>query len=271
MDAEYARSYAELYRTHWWWRSRERFLVSALDDIRTANGWHCALDVGCGDGLFLDRLSRYADTVEGLESDPTVVSPEATERHTIHLGNLDRSFVPGCRYDLVCMLDVLEHIQDPVPALRRVAELMEPGGTLLVTVPAFQSLWTSHDDVNHHHARYTRSGLRTLVREAGFVPGRALYFFHWLFPVKLIVRATEKLARRQANQVALPPPWANRLLCSLSTTEQALLTPLRLPFGSSLLLTARLAGPATHATSEVTAAGALPQDPRRNPSAVSMM
>lgn len=238
MDPEYARRYRQLYREHWWWRAREHVVLETLRRQRPAAGWRRILDVGCGDGLLFDRLGEFGE-VEGVEADPSLVSPGGRHRAQIHVRPFDASFQPGKSYSLILMLDVIEHLRDPVGALRHVAQLLERDGILVATVPAFPMLWTTHDDLNHHVTRYTRRSFGTLAEQAGLRVDATRYFFHWLFPAKLVVRVLEALTRSQPTPPRVPAPWVNRWLYLFSRLEQSLLTPLPVPFGASLLVVGR--------------------------------
>jgi len=238
VDPEYARRYRELYERHWWWRAREEFVLETVRRHLPAGGSRSILDVGCGDGLLFDRLAAFGE-VQGVESDASLIGPANPHRHRIHVGPFDASFAPGKRYGLILMLDVLEHLPDPAGALRRAVDLLEPDGLLVVTVPAFRLLWTTHDDLNHHFTRYTKHRFAVLARAAGVRVIRAAYFFHWLFPAKLVTRLIEGVAHPRPSSPRVPARWINEPLYRLSRLEQRLLTPLGLPFGSSLLAVGR--------------------------------
>ena len=160
MDAEYGQRYRDLYARHWWWRAREAALLDTLKAIAPVGSRHWILDVGCGDGLFFDRLHEMGE-VEGIEPDASLVDPQGAHRHRIHIQPFDDRFRPSANYSLILMLDVLEHLEDPVAALRHAASLLTETGRLVITVPAFRILWTNHDVINHHPRRATpnrRSG-----------------------------------------------------------------------------------------------------------------
>jgi 2-polyprenyl-3-methyl-5-hydroxy-6-metoxy-1,4-benzoquinol methylase len=235
VDPEFIQRYGDIYRRHWLWRAREELILETLSRLEPTGGWQRILDVGCGDGLFFDRLLQLGE-VEGVEPAAEVVSADGPHRSRIHIGPFDESFRPGRRYRLVLMLDVLEHLADPAPALRRALELLEPGGTLLATVPAFNLLWISHDALSHHLRRYTRRSFRILAREAGLEIRAEHYFLHWVFAARLAIRMLEGLSRPAAEIPRVPPAWLNRTLYWATRLEQKALSPLCLPFGNSLLV-----------------------------------
>lgn len=232
MDAEYGARYRELYQRHWWWRAREAKIAGLLERLAPPGGFGAILDVGCGDGLFFDRLRRFGEP-RGIESEAALVSEENRGRITI--APFDERFVPGERFGLILMLDVVEHLDDDVAALRHARSLLAPGGLLIATVPAFRLLWTAHDDTNHHRTRYTRGGFVRAARAAGLEVRSARYFFHWLVPLKLLVRAKERLLPAAPAMAEVPSPALNRLFYGLSLLEQATWGRLPWPFGSSLL------------------------------------
>jgi SAM-dependent methyltransferase len=234
VDERYGQRYRELYQRHWWWRAREQFLLDELRRLRPAAGWPRILDVGCGDGLFFDALAEFG-MVQGVESDATLVSRDNPHRGQIHIGPFDSSFQPGRSFDLILMLDVLEHLADPTAALRHAIGLLARGGTILITVPAFPALWTRHDDLNHHVTRYTAGSMAELAARAGMRVRDSRYFFHWLAPVKLAVRAAEALRRGGDALPEIPAAPVNAAAYLLSRLERKIVGRLPVPFGSSLL------------------------------------
>ncbi len=240
MDPEYARRYRDLHERHWWWRAREAMIVDLLRRLGPEAGFGPILDIGCGDALFFERLQEFG-APEGLEPDAQVVSEETRRRWNLHLCPFDDRFAPGRRYGLILMLDVLEHLIDDAAALRRAARLLVPGGALVLTVPAFRLLWTSHDDLNCHQTRYTRATMLRALASTPFEIVCLRYFFNWLFPIKLMIRAKEQILGRRSTLPRVPPRMLNHLFRSLSRCEQHSWGRLPLPFGSSLLMVGRRA------------------------------
>jgi 2-polyprenyl-3-methyl-5-hydroxy-6-metoxy-1,4-benzoquinol methylase len=247
MQADYAAGYRELYERHWWWRARERRILRELSRLKLRPGQESILDVGCGDGLFFDRLAAFGH-VQGVEADASLVNPNGRWRDRIYVGPFDERFQPGRRFSLILMLDVLEHLADPVGALVHVARLLADEGKLVLTVPAFNALWTTHDDLNHHYTRYTKGPLRQVTEAAGLRVVRMQYLFQWTCPMKLAVRAKEQLIRTEPAPPQLPPPRVNQALFGLTLFEQAVTDRLPIPFGSSLLMVAERGQPSSSPT-----------------------
>ena len=194
--------------------------------------------MGCGDGLFFPELETFG-SVCGVETDDRIVDPNGPFFDRIHLGCFDDSYQTDQQFDWIVMLDVLEHIPDAITALKKARDLLNPSGRMLLTVPAFNLLWTKHDDFNHHTTRYTKRLMRQQTSKAGFKIENQHYIFHWTFPAKLLVRLKEKLSPAAPKPASLPGKVSNAILKTLCRFEQATLTPLRPPFGSSLVVSLR--------------------------------
>jgi SAM-dependent methyltransferase len=233
MDPEYGRKYRELFERHWWWRARSALILEVLRRHAPVGGWPAILDIGCGDGLLLGALTEFG-VAEGIEPDGALVSAATRAAGRVHIRPFDESFLPATRYNLILVLDVVEHLSDPAAALRHAARLLAPDGRVIITVPAFRALWTAHDDWNHHVTRYTRGSLETVLADSGLAVRECFYFFHWLAPAKLVVRWLESLRRNRPGITGIPPVMVNEALLRFSRLEAKTLTRLGLPFGSSL-------------------------------------
>jgi SAM-dependent methyltransferase len=240
MDNAYALEYRNLYQRHWWWRAREAAILKELKRTSIPRGGQI-LDIGCGDGLFFDSLARFGQ-VEGVEVDRSIVSDDGPHRDRIHVGPFDESFAPGKKYSLIVMLDVLEHLPDPAGALDHALSLLDDGGVMAITVPAFNELWTAHDDMNRHYIRYTKPTFGSLARQVGLKIDRWRYLFQWTCPVKLAIRLKEKLRPAVDSLPRVPAAPINAALYALSRFEQAILWRTPAPFGSSLLAVGRHSG-----------------------------
>lgn len=252
MDPRLYEQLREIERSHWWFRGRRQVLLAALErlDIRAER----VLDCGCGAGSNLDVLaSRLPDArILGIdvEKDPLEF---CHAQRTMPVAQADASSLPfeDDSFDLVAALDTIEHVEDDSLALSELHRVCRPGGTLFLTVPAFESLWGNIDEVSHHFRRYRRAPLLERVRAAGFEVRLVRYFNSFLFPPIAAVRLGTRLARRLrgvrpvSGQETLRSDFdlvkdgpLNELLAHVLGAERHLLGQ-RLPFGVSLLLVGR--------------------------------
>jgi SAM-dependent methyltransferase len=142
-------------------------------------------------------------------------------------------------FDLAASLDVIEHLEDDLGALRELRRVVAPGGALLITVPAYPWLWSGHDEVNHHHRRYTRRSLRRVAEQAGWKQVRTTYFNSLLLPVAILLRVLDRLSRKTTESsldLWVPPQPMNWLLeRPLALEAQLIARGGRIPAGLSLL------------------------------------
>jgi SAM-dependent methyltransferase len=242
MQSDYARQYEDLWKRHWWWRSRERFVLGQIEKLHRRRPFRQVLDAGCGNGLFFKELQRFG-AVRGVEPDAGLVTDDGPFRAQIEVRPFDASYRPPQAPDLVLMLDVLEHIEDDLAAARHVREILAPRGIFLVTVPALMWLWSRHDDANRHFRRYTRASLRRVLAAAGFRVRSVRYFFGWTIGPMLLRRllAPGKKGAEAAYHVAVPAAPVNGLMFGLSRFEQLTIGRWGLLLGSSLIAVAERA------------------------------
>jgi SAM-dependent methyltransferase len=248
VDPDYAIHYRSLYQNHWWWRARENFILATIEEMQHGVKSTKILDVGCGDGLLFEHLSKFGD-VEGVECDGSLLADNSQWREKIYVSPFDARFQPGKRYSLILMLDVLEHVSDPRKFLRCALRLLESNGTVILTVPAFPILWTSHDDMNRHFRRYTKKSLAELASQSDMRILSCQYFFHWTFPLKLALHFKEMCFGGRSQVPDVPPPWINETLLRLSIAEQKFLRNARVPFGSSIIAIGQKQKPLSDANS----------------------
>lgn len=241
MQESYSAIYADLWRRHWWWRVRHELVMRTVEELfrgeDTPSSQRTIFDIGCAGGVSFDDLSRYGE-VYGSEPDPILVDSCPQWRQSIEMTGFGPDYSASRQYDLVLMLDVLEHIEDEPGALGNLRRLLKPGGHAILTVPALQSLWSVHDEINQHYRRYDKMGLRRLIEESGFAVCQLRYFFIWplglLYLRKLLLGTKQSV--RKSYTVTVPPTPVNRLFTSLSRTEQMLMRlGVHWPLGSSLL------------------------------------
>ncbi|MFL5862173.1 MAG: class I SAM-dependent methyltransferase [Solirubrobacteraceae bacterium] len=229
---------------HWWYRGRRRVIRAELDRLPLPAGAR-VLDAGCGSGRTLQELVDYGE-VSGIELNADAAGI-ARDRNLgeVREGRLEELPWDDETFDLVTCLDVIEHVPDDAAALAEIRRVCRPGGWLLITVPAYQALWSRHDEANHHYRRYSRSSLRVAARAGGWQVQRVTSFNSLLLAPAAAVRlAQRRVGTRNGytNDLELGPAWLNDVLERPLALEARWLARGRtLPAGLSLL--AVLQGP----------------------------
>ena len=230
---------AALAEDHWWWVARRAILARVMDRLIGPGTDRRVLEVGCSTGSNLPMLRRYG-RVRAIEAHRPAVDCCRRRHPTIPVVHGRIPDPLDGRFDVICLFDVLEHIADDRRALDWIDEHLAPGGTLFLTVPAFAFLWSRHDELAHHHRRYTMRTLLPLVRER-FDLRFASYFNTHLFPAIAAVRLAARLLRRpggDADKAFGGRGPINGVLRAVFAAERWWLPAIRLPFGVSILVAA---------------------------------
>ena len=229
---------AELDQRHWWYRARREVLRALIgrnialpppDEARI-------LEVGCGTGHNFAMLRAFG-RLDGLELDGAARAL-ASQRlgHAVMDSPLPQlSGVPMAAYDLIAMLDVLEHIEEDEAALVSLARRLRPGGRILITVPAHPWMWSAHDVVNHHKRRYTRRSLKAVAEKAGLKVEKLSYFNSLLFPLAAAARLAGRVTGKEDSDDTLPPRPVNWLFETLFGLERYAIGRVPFPPGVSLV------------------------------------
>jgi SAM-dependent methyltransferase len=240
-------AYTEMARTqatHWWFAARRDILRGQLRQLDLPPDADI-LEIGSGTGANLDLLSEFCNVL-GLEMESEAIAL-AKQCRAGAAGNVSmlQGMCPddlpalGRKFDLICLFDVLEHIERDQESLSQLALLLKPHGRLMVTVPAYQWMWGPHDVHLHHKRRYNRRTLSERCDHAGLSIARMSHFNTVLFPLAVLARMVEKLTGRNSSATETPAPAINALFRTLFAAERHLLSKTRLPFGLSLLLLAQ--------------------------------
>lgn len=231
---------AAVEQKHWFWQGRRAVIKSVLDTLKIPND-ASILEIGTGTGGNVDLLKKYG-TLHAVEPDD---SARKIARKNTQANVLAGSLPCGLPYadekfDVVCMFDVLEHIEESRKSLRTVARHMKPGAHLLITVPAYEWMWSDWDTLLHHYRRYTRRHLRDEIESAGLTPVKSSHFNFILFPVAVFVRLASKLLGLKPDAGSkIPRPFINTTLRNLFSLERYVVARTNIPFGLSILAVAR--------------------------------
>jgi SAM-dependent methyltransferase len=200
---------------HWWYQGRRRVLERAIEQLGLPSQARI-LDAGCGSGRNMVDLAHHG-VVTGIELSDTSaeLARERGAGEVLEGSVMDTPF-DDATFHLTVSLDVIEHLEDDTGALRELRRVTKPGGALLVTVPAYQWLWSGHDEINHHHRRYNRRTLLTAAESAGWHLERSTHFNSLLLPVAILLRALERFkpsTTKSSLDLWIPPAplnWALR-------------------------------------------------------------
>ncbi|HTG39584.1 class I SAM-dependent methyltransferase [Sphingomonas sp.] len=229
--------------THWWYRARREILTDYLTrEARLPKGARI-LEIGCGTGHNLPMLARFGE-VDAIEIDEAARG-FASERLGKPVGTAplpELTGVPRNSYDLIAVLDVVEHVEDDVAALRGMADVLKPGGAILVTVPAHPWMWSAHDVVNHHHRRYSKGSLDKAIRDAGLTHNGLRWFNSLLFPVAVAARLAGRLTGKDDSDDSPPAAPVNKALERVFGLERHLIGRLPMPPGLSIITLVRKPG-----------------------------
>jgi SAM-dependent methyltransferase len=255
MQAQGYRVTLEHQAVHWWYRSRRELWLRQVERAARALGYPARrlelLDYGCATGFDLPALARFgaahgADVVDAgqIAAFTGGGAPPQDGAFPIHRLPADLPALRG-RFHIVTCLDVLEHMDDDVEGLRAIADLLAPGGQVVVTAPAYDWLWSGEDVISAHRRRYTRETLLRAARTAGFDVLFASYFFASVLPgVAAVVWGRRLMSKRWRAQTNLDahPRWLGGVLRAVTTAEARLVGDerLSLPAGASLVCRLRL-------------------------------
>lgn len=223
-------------RTHWWFRGKAALVATAL--ARTGGATGFLADVGAGAGGVTAMLGWPTDRVVVLEAGEALVHHA---RHGNGMPALRSAVAPlplaDASVDVVCLLDVIEHLPAPGEALHEAARILRPGGRLVVNVPAHAWLWSAADVHLGHHRRYDRRMLRSQLADAGFAPQLLSHVFTWLVPPVWVERRLRSSAE-PALGLDRSGFLIDRTAMVLTTLERLLLGRVSVPVGTSLLAVA---------------------------------
>ncbi|WP_157216651.1 class I SAM-dependent methyltransferase [Flavisphingomonas formosensis] len=237
---------AEIDGEHWWFTARREIIANLIQRQAPLKPGARILEVGAGTGSNIALLQRFG-RVDAIEPDDAARALASRRTGVAVKGGLlpDGVELEDGAYDLIVLLDVLEHIPGDREALAALRAKLAPGGRLLVTVPAMPWLWSAHDAAHHHQRRYTFAGLKAVFEQAGFRIRYRSHFNTVLFPLIAAARAVGRLTGREGGDDAMPPRPVNAILSGLFGAERHWVGRGSLPFGVSLAVVAEPGLPGT--------------------------
>ena len=230
-DPQYFEPFADVEERSFWFRARNRLIVSAFR--RHFPAASSFLEVGCGGGVVLLALREALPEVRLVGGE---LYPEGLELRELDARTLDFEN----EFDVVGAFDVLEHIDDDEEALARMLRAARPGGGVLVLVPQHPWLWSEHDEAVEHRRRYTRKELTSKAERAGIDIVEVTSFVTSLLPAMAVSRAIDRVRKKTDPVANLEPGPLNRVFeVALDGERKLIERGVSLPFGGSLMLVGR--------------------------------
>ena len=243
MDHKFYQEYYNLEREGWWFKARLSILESYCKKIINHPEMRI-LNVGAATGATSEMLSKFGE-VTSLEYDEFCCKflKEKTGIEAINASLTDLPFEDDS-YDIICAFDVIEHIEDDIKAIEEIHRVLKPNGKYLLTVPAFQSLWSNHDLINHHYRRYRKNQFNKLIVNNKLKINYSTYFNFWLFiPISIVRFILNNIPRKKNsdstgsdNEIMQSSKIVNGILYRIFYSEKFLLKlNIKFPFGVSIL------------------------------------
>ncbi len=236
MEIDYEKKYHQVETENWWFISRRRYLLDLLKD---ASRDFKILDVGCSSGIFLKDLEHLGFKKQNLFgvdiSEKAIANCKSNGIQNAFVMDAENITIPE-KFDIIVASDCLEHLKDDRKAIKNWKELLKKDGKMYVFVPAFQSLWSYHDEVNRHFRRYTNQELKEkLISEKLEVVKSSYWNFCLFVPVFFFRKISVFFNKNKPHQEGqiVENKVANSILLQLILIENKLLKYINFPFGIS--------------------------------------
>lgn len=213
----------------WWYRVRREIVTDIIKNINDHNNLSL-LDIGCGNGHLLKDSCQYVNKAVGIEK---FDYSKPKFDNIINIDIFDNTFEDNS-FDIITFLDVMEHIEDENKFLQEVKRLIKYNGAIIITVPAYQWLFSNSDIFYGHYRRYNSKTLRKVLEDNGLEIQKLSYMNFFLFPLFALVRIIDKVFNRKKFEYG-ESKLTNTILYNIFHIEKYLLKKFNLPFGSSLL------------------------------------
>ncbi|MBC7943043.1 class I SAM-dependent methyltransferase [Candidatus Saccharibacteria bacterium] len=225
-------------KTYWWHVGRlqiiEKELIRQIGDKRPLK----ILNIGCGTGGTVRMLENFGEVVNVDASDEAIKYMKKNGfKNSIKVEGINLPFETAT-FDMICAFDVLEHIDKDIEAMQEWRRVVKPGGKIVLTVPAYQWLWSGHDESLHHYRRYTAKHLRGIAQTVDLRPLKLTYAIVFSFVLvvgfRLLTKISGKQTTEESSYIELPSA-VNKLFTKLLFVEADLHKFMKLPFGTSVL------------------------------------
>lgn len=217
MDLKETNILGDAIGEHWYYKSK----ADAMSQVIANLDINTVLDVGAGSGFFSKHLLKQSSATKAVCVDTSYeadIDEFIDEKPIFFRRSIDQT-----EADLVLFMDVLEHVDDDIGLLESYNKKVKKGAYILITVPAFNSLWSNHDIFLEHRRRYRLKEIESVARLSGLEVVHGSYFFGFIFPIALTLRKLEKFKNRKQNeiksQLKLHYHFVNSILTTICRAE----------------------------------------------------
>ncbi len=237
--------YPELFEVedrHWWHQHKRQIVHKLIKVFAGKRGK--VLDIGAGTGRMLSELKQMGWQVKGVDTEKQAVKQSQRRGIELKLCDINKQSLPfkANSFELVLCLDTLEHLTNEVKALKEINRVTKPGGIIILTLPAYQWLYSYWDKMLGHKRRYSKQSLKKIIKAKNFNIEYLGYFSMFIFPLAILVRLIKKLLGKiqisdfQTTPLSLVSTPVIRLF---NYIERILITLISLPFGLSVICVIR--------------------------------
>jgi SAM-dependent methyltransferase len=236
--------YQDLYLledTHWWHLSKRKAVIFLLQKYyQKTSSTLTILDIGCGTGKNMEAFSKFGHVYGIDNSSYAIAFCRKRKLKSVRLASAQKLPFHKNTFDVITILDVLEHIDDKT-IMKEIARVLKPNGIVIITVPAYQWLWSTWDEILGHQRRYTTTSLQKLLQNEGFSAVRTSYLYSFLlFPAVLIRRFKSRTKNSNySSDFRINNPIINSSLLFLATIERHIMAYMPIPFGTSVICLAQ--------------------------------
>ena len=222
-------------KKHWWFQARKNIIDKIISSINLKKK-NNILDFGAGSGVNIDMLRKYGlvDIHEQNKYARAAIKKEKKIKNLYSTLRIKKNF-----YDLILLADVIEHVEQPKKLLKNLKKFLKKDGYILITVPAYQFLFSKKDRVLGHYRRYNKELLKKEL--SGFKVENISYFNTFLcLPIAILTLLNKFLKRDYIKKVETTPNFIlNKLCYIIFTAEKYFIKYFNLPFGISIYVLAK--------------------------------
>lgn len=229
------KSYYKFGSRHWWLNGKYKLILNLAYFYLTFGNCKKILDAGCGTGNLLVRLDKRNKLIGSDYSLEALSFAKKRGETKLFCCNSVDLPIKDEIFDIVFAIDVIEHIEDHEKVISEIHRILVPGGHLILTVPAFSSLWGKHDEIFGHLRRYKVSEIRNLLDRSHFFIKKLSYFQMVFYIPLFLMRKIKRIIRSTADDFQELPVWLNTLLTWIVYGEVWLLKKFNLPFGATII------------------------------------